>query len=116
MEELVRSKMIKIEVGENEYVLGFPTRKDAKFAEARGLNLLETSQTLVLADKLFYTGMLAKQPEITEEEAEKIEEPFIEEGGMLEDVISFLSQQYLAFIQSPSPKKNAKKKSMIIEM
>lgn len=107
---------MKIEVGENEYLLGFPTRKDAKIAEMKGLNLIETSQTLVLADKLFYTGMLAKQPKTTEEEAEKIEEQFIEEGGMLEDVISFLSQQYLAFIQSPAPKKNAKKRATIIEM
>lgn len=108
--------MIKIEVGEKEYLLGFPTRKDAKFAEIKGLNLADTSQTLVLADKLFYTGMLAKQPEITEEEAEKIEEEFIENGGVLEDVISFLSQSYLAFMQSPAPKKNAKKKAIIIEI
>lgn len=107
--------MIKIEVGDKEYTLGFPTRKDAKIAEDRGLNVIEgTSKLINFTDKLLYTSMIAKQPSITEYESEKIIEQYITEGGDIEEIISFLTEQYVAFSKSPTGTK--KKKAKIVEI
>ncbi|MBE5820443.1 MAG: hypothetical protein E7310_06515 [Clostridiales bacterium] len=114
MEERIRSKLIKIEVGDKEYTLGFPTRKDAKRAEDLGLDLVNNGGKLItLNDKIFYTGLLAKHPSITEYEAEKILEQYRAENGDTDEVINFLVGQYMAFMRSPDGKK---KKAKILEM
>ncbi len=115
MEVRIRSKLIKIEVGDKEYTLGYPTREDAKIAERNGVDLINSNGKLVtLSDKVFWTGMLAKHPSMTEYEAIKIMEKYKEEGGDVDEVVTFLTEQYLAFIKSPDGKK--KKKAKIIEM
>ena len=51
------SRIMKIKVGEKEYKLGYPTRKDAKVAEEHGLDLITNGGKLItLNDKIFYTG------------------------------------------------------------
>ena len=91
-----------IEVEGKEYKLGYPTRKSAKKAEEKGLDISSTSKLLTLTDKLFYTGLYSYQEYITEEEAERIEEKFIENGGNLEEITKFLTEQFVAFIKSPN--------------
>src|SRR5699024_12529891 len=61
------------------YKLGFPTRDDAVRAEDKGLVItqLET-KPIKVSEKLFYTSLLAKQPSITEEEAKKLLEQYID--------------------------------------
>lgn len=109
------SKIMKIDVGEKEYTLGYPTRKDAKIAEDKGLDLVNNGGKLItLNDKIFYTGLLAKHPSVTEYEAEKIMEQYVKEEGDLDEVITFLTEQYMAFMKSPDGKK--KKKAKIVEM
>lgn len=92
----------KIEVEGKEYKLGFPTRRSAKKAEEKGLNVTDTSKILTLTDKLFYTGLYSYQEYITEDEAERIEEKYIENGGNLDEITKFLTEQFVAFIKSPN--------------
>ena len=109
------SKLIEIEVKDKKYILGFPTRRDALRAEEKGLDVVnDNKKVITLTSKLFYTGLLAKQPQITEEEAMELMQQYIDEGGEIEEIIQFLTEQFVAFIQSPTGKK--KKKAKIIEM
>lgn len=91
-----------ITVEGKKYKLGFPTRKSAKKAEALGLNIVDNSKILTLADKLFYTGLYSYQEYITEDEAERIEEKFIadttEDKQTLDEITGFLSNQFMGFI------------------
>ncbi len=92
-----------ITVEGKKYKLGFPTRKSAKKAEALGLNMNDDTKMLTLADKLFYTGLYSYQEWITEDEAERIEQKFIEDTTedkqTLADITSFLSIQFMGFIR-----------------
>ena len=109
------SKIMKIEVGNKEYKLGYPTRKSAKVAEEHGLDLISNGGKLItLNDKIFYTGLLANHPSMTEYEALEIMEAYKKEDGDMDEIIQFLTEQYTAFIKSPDGKK--KKKAQIIEM
>ena len=106
---------MKIEVGDKEYTLGYPTRKDAKIAENNGVDFVNNGGKLItLNDKLFYTGLLANHPSMTEYEAEKIFEQYKKEEGDTDEIITFLTEQYMAFMKSPDGKK--KKKAKIVEM
>lgn len=104
-----------IEIEEKEYKLGYPTRKDAVNAENHGLRLLQIENTpLLVSEQLFYTGLLANHPSITKEEASRLLEKYIEEGGEIGEINNFLIKQYSAFQQSPNTKK--KKRAKIIKM
>lgn len=92
----------KVKIGDKEYKFGFPTRRDAKNAEKKGLDITATSKILTLADKIFYTGLLANHPYIEEDEAERLEEEYIDNGGNLDEITSFLMEQFMAFIKSPN--------------
>ena len=108
------SKMIKVEIEGKEYILGYPTRNDARIAEMNGLDLTEAGKMIILTEILFFTGLLAKQPEIKREEAIELLEKYIAEGGEVEDITQFLINEYVAFSKSPDGKK--KKKPQIVEM
>ena len=108
------SKGIKVEVGEKEYTLGYPTRKDAINAEINGLDITNAGKVLILTETLFFTGLLAKQPEITRTQAVELLEQYIAEGGETEEITQFLINEYVAFTKSPDGKK--KKKAKIVEM
>lgn len=107
------SKLIKIEIDNKEYLLGYPTRKDAIKAEANGLDITNAGKVLMLTEVLFYTGLLAKQPQITREEAIELLDKYLEEGGEIEEVVQFLMNEYVAFTKSPEGKK---KKAKIVEI
>lgn len=104
----------KIEVDGKEYILAFPTRKDAENAERLGftLNLME-SQPLIQMDKLFHSALLAKQPHTTAEMAIDIREKYQDEGGDIGDINSFLIEQYMGFFKFQNGKKKAKKAETI---
>lgn len=109
------NKVMIIEVGEKEYKLGFPNRIAVKKAEAKGLNIAEVGDKIITAmDKIFYGGLLAYQPNITEVKATELLEQYIEEGGDANEIIPFLTEQYMAFLKSPDGK--TKKKAKIVEM
>lgn len=108
-------KMIQIEAGEETYLLGFPTRADAYRAEDEGLDVVNgTSKLLKFSSKLIYTALLAKQPDMTEEKANEIIDEYVEEGGELEEIITFLSEQYSGFMKSLNSSKKKKKKAKIV--
>lgn len=107
----MNNEMLEIEVGEKNYKLGFPTRNDAKIAEDNGLRILQLdNKPIEVTDKLFFTGLLAKQPSMTEKEAQNILEQYIKEGGEIGEINTFLIKQYMAFQQSPNGKKSKKAK------
>lgn len=108
------AKAKKIEVDGKEYILAFPTRKDAENAEKMGfcLNLMET-QPLNQMDRLFHSALLAKHPRISADMASEIREKFQEEGGDIGDVNSFLIEQYMGFFKSQNGKKKVKKAETI---
>jgi len=108
-------ELLEIEIGDKKYILGYPTRKDALTAELHGLDMLNAGgRILTLASKLFYTGLLAKQPKITEEQALDLMQQYIDEGGEIDEITQFLAEQFVAFIKSPDG--TAKKKAKIIQM
>ncbi len=104
-----------IEIENKEYKLGYPTRKDAVNAERHGLRLLQLENSpLAVTEQLFYTGLLANHPSMTEDEAERLLSKYIEEDGDIGEINEFLIKQYSAFQQSPNGKK--KKKAKIIKI
>jgi len=107
------SKLMKIEIENKEYILGYPTRKDAIKAEMNGLDVTEAGKILSLSETLFFTGLLAKQPDISRKKADELLDKYLEEGGELEEITQFLINEYSAFIKSPNGKK---KKAKIVEM
>ena len=116
MEELGMSRIMKIQVGDKEYKLGYPTRKDAKIAEANGVDIVNNGGKMItLNDKLFFTGLLANHPSTTEYEAIGIMEAYKKEGGDINEVINFLTEEYMAFFYS-SEEEKIKKRAKIIEM
>lgn len=111
----MNNEMLEIEIGEKTYKLGYPTRKDAKIAEDKGLRLLQIeNKPIEVTEKLFYTGLLAKHPTTTEDESEKLLNQYISEGGEIGEINEFLIKQYSAFQQSPNGKK--KKKAKIVKI
>lgn len=108
------AKAKKIEVEGKDYILAFPTRKDAENAERIGfcLNSMET-QPLIQMDKLFHSALLAKQPKTTAEMAIEIREKFQEEGGDIGDINAFLIEQYMGFFKFQNGKKKVKKTETI---
>lgn len=56
-------------------------------------------------DKLFYTALLNKQPNITEKQAEEIQTKYIEEGGDINEITKFLSEQLTSFFKSQNGEK-----------
>ena len=108
------SQLMEIEIGEKTYKLGFPTRKAAIKAEQNGLDMVNTGgKVLTTADKLFYTGLLAEQPEMDEETATNLLEQYISEGGDQAEITTFLTNEYLNFFASPTSKKQKKKAKII---
>ena len=107
------SKLMEIEVKDKKYLLGYPTRRDAIRAENAGLDIVNI-KLLSMQEVLFYSGLLAKQPDIERDEAFKLMETYQAEGGDLEEITKFLTEQYVAFTKSPDGMK--KKKAKIVEM
>lgn len=104
-----------IEIEEKEYKLGFKSRTGVKEAEEHGLNLSEIeAKPVTVTAKLFYTGLLANQPDITEEEADRLLDKYVEEGGDIGEINAFLLGQIVGLQKSPNTKK--KKKAKIIKM
>ena len=114
MEEKNMETMV-IEIEEKEYKLGFKSRTGVMKAEELGLKLSQIEEKpITVTAKLFYTGLLANQPSITEDEANRLLDKYIEEGGEVGEFNSFLIQQIVGLQQSPNTKK--KKKAKIIKM
>ena len=116
MEEKNMKKLATIEVGEKEYKLGYPTPKDALRAEEEGLDVTNTNKTFTMVSKLFYTGLLAKQPKTTEDEALEIMTQYVEEDGDLEEITKFLTVEFVGFITTLNGQKKKTKKMKIIQM
>lgn len=88
----------KIVVEGKEYILSFPTRKDAENAEKTGFSLFKMQEEpLNQIGKLFRGALLWKKPSMSEYEAIKIMDKYQEEGGDIRDINEFLIEQYSNF-------------------
>lgn len=116
MENTITNKeVMEIEVGEKTLKLCFPTRTSAQYAEDMGLEIMKIAEKpLTTTSMLFYTGLLAKQPDITKDEAEKLLEQYVSEGGETGEINDFLLTQLTNFSKSPNGKK--KKKAKIVKI
>lgn len=109
-------QIIEIELNDGKtYKLGYPTRKDVKYAESKGLDITNAGKAVSFYDTLYYTSFLANHPSMSEYEAQKIIEKYSEEGGDLEEIQKFLIEQYSNFIKSPA-NSQVKKTARIINM
>ena len=108
------AKAKKIEVEGKEYILAFPNRRSAENAEKLGFNLtLVDSQPLVQTNILFHASLLAKQENVSAQEADEIREKYQADGGDISEINSFLLKEYTGFFESPKGKKKMKKAETI---
>lgn len=109
------SEFIKLEINKKTYLLGFPNRASIREAEKRGLKVQDYENTLSFADTLFYTSLLAKQPEITREEADKLIDELVEEDNYnYQDVVTELGKLYMGFYGNPEKAEKKHKKIEIV--
>ena len=110
------NKLMEITLDDGKsYKLGYPTRKDVKYAEQKGLDITNAGKAVSFYDTLYYTGFLANHPSMSEYEAQKIIEKYSNEGGDLEEIQKFLIEQYSNFIKSPA-NSEVRKTAKIINM
>ena len=107
-------KCIKLKIDEKEYILGFANRESVKRAESLGLSLMDR-KVITFSDKLFYVSLLDKQPDMTEQDADKIIERLAENGYDYSEVISTLRQLLEEVFISTQIKDPKKKKTIKIE-
>lgn len=101
-------KGIKLNIDDKEYILGFANRESLKRAERRGLTLLDASKVITYADKMFYCSLLDRQPEMTEEEANKLIDRLPENGYDYTEIIQelrVLVNEVFSSTQIKDPKK-----------
>ena len=92
------SDFIKVVIKEKEYLLGYPNRKSvARCEEITNLKLGKIEENLISSgDKIFWGGLLEKQPDITEEKAyELIDDLLKEDNYSYQEIYEFLVTQII---------------------
>lgn len=108
-------KCIKITIDDKEYTLGFENRASIKRAERLGLNILGGKEVLNFSDKLFYTSLLDRQPEMTEAESDEIIGKLAENGYDYIEIVQALRVLIEEVFSSTQIKDPKKKKAIKIE-
>ena len=106
-----------IEVNEKEYTLCL-TREAVKQIEDMGFNIQNFIQKpITYQDILWFGGFIAKHPSVTPSLSIKIMESYREEGGDVNEVLEFLSEEYSNFVNAPTDtaSKKKKKKAKIVK-
>ena len=99
-----------IEVNEKEYTICL-TREAVKEIENMGFNIQNFIQKpITYQDILWYGGFIAKHPSVNPNLAIKLMETYKEEGGDVNEVLEFLSEEYSNFVNAPADTASKKKK------
>jgi hypothetical protein len=100
------AKFIKLNIGDKDYFLGFPTRLSVRRAEQHGLDITKIKGVLSIADNVFYTALLEKQPKMTAKEADGLIDLLMEEGKYdYNEIIAELTNEVTLFYKTQEGQK-----------
>ena len=101
----------KINIEDKDYELSL-TRKSVIWLEKQGFDLTKVEQQPITTyNMMFEAGFKQDYPEIN---ASELLEKYEEEGGDITEVVTFLIEEYVAFINALTDTKSKKKKMEII--
>lgn len=107
------SKVLIIDVANKEYKFGLD-RKEIVRAEKIGFRIREIESSPVTQISMFWkVGLHKHQPNLNDMQCDDLMDKYIEEGGDVNEVIEFLSQEYVAFLQTTQA--DTKKKKARVE-
>lgn len=102
-------KICEIEVEGKEYKLCL-TRKSVKLLEALGFDLQDFGKKpITYTEMLWICSFITYHDDMRDEDVAGLMDKYREEGGDLEEVISFLIDEYSAFAFAPTDTKLKKK-------
>lgn len=105
------SKVLIIDVEEKEYKFALD-RNEIVRAEKMGFKLKEIENSPVTQISLFWlVGLHKFHPNLNEKQALGLFDKYIDEGGDVNEVIEFLSNEYAAFFQTTQA--DTKKKARV---
>lgn len=98
-----------IEIKDKEYTLCL-TREAVKQIENMGFNIQNFIQKpITYQDILWYGGFVANHSNVNPNLAIKLMESYKEEGGDVNEVLEFLSEEYSNFVNAPTDTASKKK-------
>lgn len=98
-----------IEIKDKEYTLCL-TREAVKQIENMGFNIQNFIQKpITYQDILWYGGFVANHSTVNPNLAIKLMETYKEEGGDVNEVLEFLSEEYSNFVNAPTDTASKKK-------
>lgn len=106
-------KKCEIEISEKTYVLEL-NRNSIKWLEANGFVAEEFDlKPITYIDTLWTAGFVKNYPDMTAKDCMELFDKYQEEGGDMQEVISFLTGEYQNFILALTDTKDKKKKAKI---
>lgn len=107
------SKVLIIDVQEKEYKFALD-RKEIVRAEKIGFRIRDIENSPITQISLFWkVGLHKYQPNLNDNQCDELMDLYIEEGGDINEVIEFLSNEYVAFLQTTQV--DTKKKKARVE-
>lgn len=104
-----------IEINQKEYTLCL-TREAVKKIEGMGFNIQNFIQKpITYQDILWYGGFVSKHSDVNPNLAVKLMESYSEEGGDVNEVLEFLSEEYSNFVNAPADTASKTKKAKIVK-
>lgn len=103
-------KGFKLTIGEKEYTFGYENRSSVRRAEKLGVNVLGGAKSIISqSDALFYSALIDKQPETTQEEADKLIDTLINEGKYsYDEIVTKIMGLFETFYIAPQVKVKGK--------
>lgn len=106
----------EIEIGEKTYVLELD-RSSIKWLEANGFVAEEFDvKPLTYVDLLWTSGFVKNYPDMVAKDVVALQDAYREEGGDIQEIIQFLTEEYQSFILALTDTKSKKKKAKITTM
>lgn len=110
----MKKLIVDIEGKDYEFALD---RKEIIRGESLGFKLREIENNPMTQISLFWAiGLHKLQPKIKNDEALELLDKYLEEGGDINEVIEFLSNQYIAFLQTTQTDTKKVKKARVEEI
>lgn len=100
----------EIEIKNNTYKLCL-NRNSIKEMERKGFDIQKfAQQPITYMDILWYGGFVKNHSELSLEKTTELIEEYQNEGGDVEEVITFLAEEYASFVSAPADTKLKKAK------
>ena len=103
----------EVEISEKTYTLEL-NRNSIKWLEANGFVAVEfETKPLTYIDLLWTSGFVKNYPDLTKDECVSLLDKYESEGGDVQEVMKFLTDEYQNFILALADTKSKKKKAKI---